>query len=788
MATTVRGFGRGRSKKKINPDAAPLFTSGPPPLVSCISQPPPLTSGPPPLTRSSNGYHSNNGYHGNNIDTQNGANSFNSFNNSFGDDSNNHYQRGSNGTTNCFSDPNGGDNELVMHIQDSFIPRIIGRGGVTINKIREETGTQIDVEKGDRGGGGTKAVTISGDPDSIAAAKAQIEEITSGGGERRSGFQFGGGGGNSKTISIQATHVGRLIGSGGCNVRRIREESGVEIDVDRDGNSYDFDKKIELRGTPEAIAKAIDLIRESANILDEGNGDGGAPAAVEDGGIIDWGRLAERQQQFAQEKWGSMPPVEKQFYQESPEIARLSPGEVAQIRADNMAIEVAHYDQTRSHLPIPKPVLTFEHAFSRYPDILREIAKQGFKVPSPIQKQMWPILLSGHDCIGVAQTGTGKTLAFLLPAFIHIEAQAVPRSERAGPTVFVLAPTRELALQIKWEVDKYTYHGIKSACVYGGGSRSEQITEVKKGVDIVVATPGRLNDLLESKILNLDSCSYLILDEADRMLDMGFEPQIKTTLLDIRPDRHTVMTSATWPPGVRRIANEYMTNSIIVNVGTLDLKAAATVTQHVIMCDKDEKMEILQDLIETKLDHHHDKCLVFVGRKATADFISSEFITRYMQDEFRGSNIRSDAIHGDRDQCDREAALRGFKEGDISVLIATDVASRGLDVRGITHVINYDFPRDMEDYVHRVGRTGRAGKEGTAVSLFTREDWRKSTELIKILTDSNQLVPDELYPMSERWEKKKAQLDREKREGRGGDRERRGPGMGGGGNSRQRYR
>ena len=617
-------------------------------------------------------------------------------------------------------------------------------------------------------------------------------------------------------VLVPEGRVGRIIGKGGCKINEIQDESGARVDISDDMEGDD--KVVYLKGSSSAVAKAKQLIEDTLGSGSYGSGGGGGGGSYGSGGgggsyggrngkksdfsfgggannkgpidydaPIDWGKVAEDEANYRHQKWGTLDPVQKQFYNEKPEIANMSDQEVAMIRQQNMDIQVSHYvkeadkDNPAAKPPIPNPIKTFEQAFEEYPDILREIYKQGFTEPSPIQKQMWPILLSGHDCIGVAQTGTGKTLAFLLPAFIHIEAQPIPRKQRKGPTVFCLAPTRELALQIKWEVDKYSYHGITCTCVYGGGDRREQIAQVQGGVDIVVATPGRLNDLIDNGILCLDACSYLILDEADRMLDMGFEPQIKKTLLDIRPDRHTMMTSATWPPGVRRIAHEYMDNSIIVNVGSLDLKAATTVTQEILMTTSEEKMETLFDIIETQLNHETDRALIFVSRKVTADFISGEFIMRFIQPDKRHLNVRSDAIHGDREQCDREAALRGFKDGTISVLIATDVASRGLDVKGITHVINYDFPRDMEDYVHRVGRTGRAGKEGKAVTFFVREDWRKAGDLIGILEKACQYVPDELVKMAERWAVKKAQMEREDRGGGG-------RGGGGRGGGRQRYR
>jgi ATP-dependent RNA helicase DDX43 len=201
-------------------------------------------------------------------------------------------------------------------------------------------------------------------------------------------------------------------------------------------------------------------------------------------------------------------------------------------------------EEKEDHLfsKIPTPVKTLKQAFCNYPEILDECKRQNFNKPTPIQSQLWPILLKGLDCIGIAQTGTGKTLAFLLPALIHIDNQPTPREKRVGPNVLVLSPTRELAIQIEQEVKKINYKGIKSVVVYGGGDRNEQASVCTSGVQIIIATPGRLYDLVSSGIVNITSVTFLVLDEADRMLDLGFEPQIMKLLLDIRPDRQTVMT------------------------------------------------------------------------------------------------------------------------------------------------------------------------------------------------------------------------------------------------------
>ncbi|KAG7228479.1 hypothetical protein INR49_007652, partial [Caranx melampygus] len=414
--------------------------------------------------------------------------------------------------------------------------------------------------------------------------------------------------------------------------------------------------------------------------------------------------------------------------------------------------------------PIPSPCRTFLEAFQLYPEIMENIERVGFAKPTPIQA--WPVLLSGEDLIAIAQTGTGKTLAYLLPGFIHMDGQPIPRAERNGPGMLVLTPTRELALQIETECNKYRYKGYKSICIYGGGDRKGQINLVKGGVDIVIATPGRLNDLQMNDLISLRSITYLVLDEADRMLDMGFEPQIMKIILDIRPDRQTVMTSATWPTGVRRLAKSYLKNPMMAYVGTLDLAAVNTVQQTILIVQEDEKKSYVFDFIRNMLPE--DKVIIFVGKKLLADDLSSDMC-------LQGLSVQS--LHGDREQCDREEALKDFKESRVRILVATDLASRGLDVHDITHVFNYDFPRNIEEYVHRVGRTGRAGRSGAAVTLVTRDNWRMAPELIPILERAGQDVPEELVLMAERYEKHKRERDMNNPMGGPGGRE----GGGGGG-------
>lgn len=589
--------------------------------------------------------------------------------------------------------------------------------------------------------------------------------------------------GNKKIISVPSNKVGRIIGKGGSKIRDLEYETEAKIKI---GESNGNETEITMFGTDGAISKVEGMINDlledykpkeySVNSTSaEACGTSSDFFKSNDSGVqvIDWDKLNAYYDKHQNDRWSKLPPIVKDFYKEDPEVANMSHSEVARWRLANQDIQVKRTFADRPDLrPIPNPVLTFEQAFQHYPEILEEIYKQDFKQPSPIQSQAWPILLRGDDLIGIAQTGTGKTLAFLLPALIHIDGQTIPRDQREGPTVLILAPTRELALQIDKEVSKYQYKGIKSVCIYGGGDRKQQIKIVTKGVDIVIATPGRLNDLVLANYLNVINFSYIVLDEADRMLDMGFEPQIRKSLFDVRPDRQTVMTSATWPAGVRRLAETYMKDPIQVNVGSLDLAAVHTVTQRIMFVEEDEKEAALFEFLNNM--DPNDKVIIFCGKKATATHISTELALK---------GIECQSLHGDRDQSDREAALEEMVDGTVNILVATDVASRGIDIKDLTHVVNLDFPRHIEEYVHRVGRTGRAGKTGIALSFISRNDWAHARDLIKILEEANQEVPDELEMMAQRFEAMKIRRDQEG----GGGRGRGGRGGRGGGGRRDRW-
>ena len=371
--------------------------------------------------------------------------------------------------------------------------------------------------------------------------------------------------------------------------------------------------------------------------------------------------------------------------------------------------------------------------------VLSEVLKCGFDKPTPIQSQGWPMALKGKNMVGISATGSGKTLAFLLPAMIHINAQQYLKPGE-GPIVLVLAPTRELAVQIKEECDKFgSSSEIKNTVVYGGVPKSKQVRDLRQGVEIVIATPGRLIDHLEQGNTNLKRVTYLVLDEADRMLDMGFEPQLRKIVGQIRPDRQVLMWSATWPKEVQNLARDYLSDFYQVTVGSLDLAGNKDVTQMIDVCTDQDKYRNLLRYLKEHLSPK-DRVLVFVETKKGCDMLTRSL---------RMDGFQARAMHGDKSQEERDWVLKEFKNCSSPLLVATDVAARGLDVDDIKMVVNFDFPNDTETYIHRIGRTGRAGKKGFAVSFFVSEkNGRMARDIIEILNRTSQTVPSELVNAS----------------------------------------
>ncbi|CAG7881908.1 unnamed protein product [Brassica rapa] len=386
---------------------------------------------------------------------------------------------------------------------------------------------------------------------------------------------------------------------------------------------------------------------------------------------------------------------------------------------------------------VPAPLMSFETT-GFPPELLREVLNAGFSAPTPIQAQSWPIAMQGRDIVAIAKTGSGKTLGYLLPGFMHL--QRVRNDSRMGPTILVLSPTRELATQIQDEAVKFGRSSrISCTCLYGGAPKGPQLRDLERGADIVVATPGRLNDILEMRRISLRQVSYLVLDEADRMLDMGFEPQIRKIVKEIPTKRQTLMYTATWPKGVRKIAADLLVNPAQVNIGNVDeLVANKSITQHIEVVAPMEKQRRLEQILRSQ--EPGSKVIIFCSTKRMCDQL-----TRNLTRQFGAA-----AIHGDKSQPERDNVLNQFRSGRTPVLVATDVAARGLDVKDIRAVINYDFPNGVEDYVHRIGRTGRAGATGQAFTFFGDQDSKHASDLIKILEGANQRVPPQIRDMAAR--------------------------------------
>ena len=340
------------------------------------------------------------------------------------------------------------------------------------------------------------------------------------------------------------------------------------------------------------------------------------------------------------------------------------------------------------------------------PKIAQAVRETGYTTPTPIQASAIPHVLGGHDLIGIAQTGTGKTAAFVLPLLERISNSQTSRN----PRVLIVAPTRELAAQIDESVRDFSKHlGIRRATVYGGVGERPQIDALRRGVDVLVATPGRLIDLMGAGHVSLRDVKHLVLDEADRMLDMGFLPQIRRIVNAVPKQRQTLLFSATLSRDIEKVTSEFLRDPQKVEIGRRS-NPADTVEQFLYPVSKSRKIDLLLTLLR---DQNLDTVLVFSRTKHGADKIARKL---------HQAGIATATLHSNRSQSQRTQALAAFKSGRCRVLVATDIAARGIDVEAISHVINFDFPMHAEDYVHRIGRTGRAQAEGDAISFVTADD------------------------------------------------------------------
>ncbi|MFU8805345.1 MAG: DEAD/DEAH box helicase [Bradymonadaceae bacterium] len=353
----------------------------------------------------------------------------------------------------------------------------------------------------------------------------------------------------------------------------------------------------------------------------------------------------------------------------------------------------------------------------------RAIAAQNYEHPTPIQAQAIPPLLEGRDVIGCAQTGTGKTAAFALPVLQHLHEKPGPSGRRV-PRVLVLSPTRELAAQIDESFKVYGAHvDVRQVVIFGGVSERPQISALQRGVDILVATPGRFLDLHGRDFIDLSQIEFFILDEADRMLDMGFLPDIRRVLKHLPSDRQNLLFSATMPPEVAKLARTFINDPVRIDVAPESTTVEA-IEQEVMFVDKSDKTRLLIDLL---VDRDVGQAIVFTRTKHGANRLCQRLDK---------SGFSAVAIHGNKSQNARTRALDGFRDGKIKILVATDLASRGLDVEDVTHVFNFDLPNEPESYVHRIGRTGRAGRSGASISFCDESEGGYLRDIEKIIGET----------------------------------------------------
>ena len=404
---------------------------------------------------------------------------------------------------------------------------------------------------------------------------------------------------------------------------------------------------------------------------------------------------------------------------------------------DDIPVEASGHD-------VPEPTLQFTNP-PLDDHLLSNIKLASYKTPTPVQKYSIPIVMGGRDLMACAQTGSGKTGGFLFPilsqAYIHgPSTAALPqgggmgyRSRKATPTSLILAPTRELVSQIYDEARKFAYRSwVRPCVVYGGADIGSQLRAMERGCDLLVATPGRLVDLIERGRISLGNIKYLVLDEADRMLDMGFEPQIRRIVegedMPGVQGRQTLMFSATFPRDIQMLARDFLKDYVFLSVGRVG-STSENITQKVEYVEDPDKRSVLLDILHT---HGAGLTLIFVETKRMADSLSDFLINQ---------NFPATSIHGDRTQRERERALEMFRNGRCPILVATAVAARGLDIPNVTHVVNYDLPTDIDDYVHRIGRTGRAGNTGMSTAFFNRGNRGIVRDMIELLKEAHQDVP-----------------------------------------------
>ncbi|NJM14381.1 MAG: DEAD/DEAH box helicase [Bacteroidales bacterium] len=389
------------------------------------------------------------------------------------------------------------------------------------------------------------------------------------------------------------------------------------------------------------------------------------------------------------------------------------------------------------------------------PPILKALAQENYTQPTPIQEKAIPLILDRNDILGSAQTGTGKTAAFAIPILQHLYLDRQQSGSQNHIKALVLTPTRELAIQIGESLSTYGRHtGISNTVIFGGVNQLPQVRALRNGVDILVATPGRLLDLMDQGYINLKGIEYFVLDEADRMLDMGFINDIKKVLAKLPTKRQSLFFSATMPSSIVQLSAKILINPKKVEVSPVS-STAETIQQYLYYTNKPDKNQLLKHILS---DKKIDQVLLFSRTKHGSDKIA-----RYLKKE----NISTAALHGDKSQSQRQKALNMFKDGQIRVLVATDIAARGIDIDKLKYVINYDIPNVAETYVHRIGRTGRAGEDGIAISMCEPEENIYLRDIEKLINRKIEVIKQNPFPQTDKpmnqQEKKEFEKEKQRR-------------------------
>jgi ATP-dependent RNA helicase DDX42 len=529
--------------------------------------------------------------------------------------------------------------------------------------------------------------------------------------------------------------------------------AGVEDEVKQEQESADFGK---AKDKPEFLDDDDDPVKDYDEMIrglaaEKASAQAAAKASAVDGGpadaFDDEGHAVRVP--AAKKHIESLPPLDhskidylpfqKVVYSECSKLSAMTPDQVAQARA-SLGVTVT------AGRNAPAPLQSFEQA--NLPEkILAEISRQGFSKPTPIQAQALPVAMSGHDMIGVAKTGSGKTFSFVWPILCHLICQP-DMKPGDGPIAVVLSPTRELATQIYHETKRYAKRLGKKVCAIVGGSGKWQMIKILKEErpEIVVATPGRMIEMIKLKATNMQRCTMFVLDEADRMFDMGFEYQMRSIVDQVRPDRQVLLFSATFKKRVEALARDILKDPVRINIGHGNLTSNEGIHQviHVVQSDP-EKWSWLCGVLPAFLGK--GKLLIFVSSKA-----GCEQLCQSLQHSGLMGGHTAEALHGDKEQSEREVALWRFKHGHCAVLVGTDVASRGLDIKDIQTVVNYDAAKNLETHVHRIGRTGRMQKdgvhEGTAYTLLTKKQGQFASQLIPHLNAAHQPISSELRALA----------------------------------------